>query len=209
MYRHVTLCVIIQAWPNDALEMVANKFLEDVDMSEQMRGLCVSMCQHFHQSVRTLSDHYYAVLRRQNYVTPTSYLELILTFKTLLSRRRTEIYNMRQRYVVGLEKLEFAAGQVSVMQQELQELQPQLVQTSKETDELMVKIEKDTVEAEAKKQVRCSLIGMIGSEPHYHRLWPLMRQWLMKLLASPKPSKMSVRQTLQRLSLHWRQPSMP
>lgn len=156
--RHVTLW--LQAWPNDALEMVANKFLEDVDMSEQMRGLCVSMCQHFHQSVRTLSDQYYAVLRRQNYVTPTSYLELILTFKTLLSRRRTEIYNMRQRYVVGLQKLEFAAGQVSVMQQELQELQPQLVQTSKETDELMVKIEKDTVEAEAKKQVRFSLISV-------------------------------------------------
>lgn len=140
--------------------MVANKFLEDVDMTEEMRGMCVSMCQHFHQSVRTLSDQYYAVLRRQNYVTPTSYLELILTFKTLLSRRRTEIHNMRQRYVVGLQKLEFAAGQVSVMQQELQELQPQLVQTSKETDELMVKIEKDTVEAEAKKQVRYSLISV-------------------------------------------------
>ena len=133
--------------------MVANKFLEDVDMSDQMRGQCVSLCQHFHQSVCTLSDRYYAILRRQNYVTPTSYLELILTFKTLLGRRRQAIHSMRHRYVVGLEKLEFAAGQVSVMQQELQELQPQLVQTSKETDELMVKIEKDTVEAEAKKQV--------------------------------------------------------
>ena len=133
--------------------MVANKFLEEVDMSDEMRGLCVTLCQHFHQSVRTLSDRYYAILRRINYVTPTSYLELILTFKTLLGRRRTAIHNMRERYVVGLEKLEFAAGQVSVMQQELQELQPQLVLTSKETDELMVKIEKDTVEAEAKKQV--------------------------------------------------------
>lgn len=122
-------------------------------MTDEMRGLCVSLCQHFHQSVRTLSERYYAILRRQNYVTPTSYLELILTFKTLLGRRRQAIHSMRQRYVVGLEKLEFAAGQVSVMQQELQELQPQLVQTSKETDELMVKIEKDTVEAEAKKQV--------------------------------------------------------
>ena len=150
---------VLQAWPNDALEMVANKFLEDVDMTEEMRGLCVSLCQHFHQSVRTLSDRYFAILRRNNYVTPTSYLELILTFKTLLGRRRHAIHSMRQRYVVGLEKLEFAAGQVSVMQQELQELQPQLVQTSKETDELMVTIERDTVEAEAKKQVsHCGLL---------------------------------------------------
>ena len=151
----ISCCTIdwFQAWPNDALEMVANKFLEDVDMSEEMRRQCVSMCQHFHQSVRTLSDRYYAVLRRINYVTPTSYLELILTFKSLLGRKRTEIYSMRHRYEVGLEKLQFAASQVSVMQQELQELQPQLVQTSQETDQLMVKIEKDTVEAEAKKQV--------------------------------------------------------
>jgi len=131
--------------------MVANKFLEDLDMEEQMRSHCVSMCQHFHQSVRTLSEKYYAILRRQNYVTPTSYLELILTFKTLLSKKRNEILLMKKRYTVGLEKLEFAASQVSVMQQELQELQPELVKTQKETEQLMVKIERDTVEAEAKK----------------------------------------------------------
>ena len=134
--------------------MVANKFLEDLDMEEQMRSHCVSMCQHFHQSVRTLSEKYYAILRRQNYVTPTSYLELILTFKTLLSKKRNEILLMKKRYTVGLEKLEFAASQVSVMQQELQELQPELVKTQKETEQLMVKIERDTVEAEAKKEVR-------------------------------------------------------
>lgn len=39
------------------------------------------------------------------------------------------------------------------MQQELQELQPELIKTSEETAKLMVKIEKDTVEAEAKKEV--------------------------------------------------------
>ena len=39
------------------------------------------------------------------------------------------------------------------MQQELVALQPQLVETSKEMEQLMVKIEKDTVEAEAKKEV--------------------------------------------------------
>ena len=39
------------------------------------------------------------------------------------------------------------------MQQQLQDLQPELIQTSEETKNLMVKIEKDTVEAEAKKEV--------------------------------------------------------
>jgi dynein heavy chain len=56
--------------------------------------------------------------------------------------------------VTGLEKLEFAASQVSVMQEELTALQPELIQTSAETEKLMVKIEQDTVEVEAKKEVR-------------------------------------------------------
>ena len=39
------------------------------------------------------------------------------------------------------------------MQQELTDLRPELIKTSEETAKLMVKIEKDTVEAEAKKEV--------------------------------------------------------
>lgn len=151
----INCCTIdwFQAWPDDALEMVANTFLEESDMEMDMREQCVFMCQHFHQSVRTLSEKYYAVLLRMNYTTPTSYLELILTFKSLLGKNQNEILTMQRRYTTGLEKLEFAASQVSVMQKELVALQPQLVETSKETEQLMVKIEKDTVEAEAKKEV--------------------------------------------------------
>ena len=55
--------------------------------------------------------------------------------------------------MTGLEKLEFAASQVSVMQQELKDLQPELIKTSAETEKLMIKIEQDTVEVEAKKEV--------------------------------------------------------
>ena len=67
--------------------------------------------------------------------------------------KRDEISSLRNRYVVGLEKLEFAASQVSVMKDELIALQPKLVETSAETEKLMVKIAQDTVEVEAKKEV--------------------------------------------------------
>jgi dynein heavy chain len=164
--------------------MVANKFLEEVEMTDNVRKECVWMCKYFHESVRKTSeryDHivqvlctscvwvcrnvttagniflafrYYEVLRRHNYVTPTSYLELILTFKTLLGVKQSEILGLKNRYVTGLEKLEFAASQVTVMQEELTALQPELIKTSAETEKLMVKIEQDTVEVEAKKEVR-------------------------------------------------------
>jgi len=105
---------VLKAWPEDALEMVANKFLEDVDMEDNVRSQTISMCKHFHESVRLMSEKYYDTLRRHNYVTPTSYLELILTFKNLLAHKRDEILLLKNRYLTGLEKLQFAASQVSI-----------------------------------------------------------------------------------------------
>ena len=53
------------------------------------------------------------------------------------------------------------------MQQELTDLQPELIKTSAETEKLMIKIEQDTVEVEAKKEVSISkrreiLIGLVS-----------------------------------------------
>ena len=151
----INCCTIdwFQPWPEDALEMVANRFFEEIDLEDQQRGAITTLCKYFHESVRLLSEKYYAALGRKNYVTPTSYLELILTFKSLLGKKRTELTNMRQRYLTGLEKLEFAAQQIAVMQVELNDLQPKLVETSKQTDALMVKIEEETVVVEANKEV--------------------------------------------------------
>lgn len=78
-----------------------------------------------------------------------------MTFKSLLGVKLDEIQTLRNRYIIGLEKLEFAASQVSIMQAELQDLQPELIKTSAETEKLMIKIEQDTVEVEAKKEVWC------------------------------------------------------
>ena len=43
--------------------------------------------------------------------------------------------------------------QIAVMQKELQELQPRLIETSRETDELIIVIEKETAEVELVKGV--------------------------------------------------------
>uniref|UniRef100_A0A8B9C1T5 Dynein axonemal heavy chain 3 n=1 Tax=Anser brachyrhynchus TaxID=132585 RepID=A0A8B9C1T5_9AVES len=151
----INCCTIdwFQTWPTDALEMVANKFLEDVELEDDIRKEVVSMCKYFQESVRVLSINYYSTLRRHNYVTPTSYLELILTFKTLLNSKRREVDMMRNRYLMGLQKLDFASSQVSEMQKELTALQPELIQTSAETEKMMIQIEKETIEVDAKKEL--------------------------------------------------------
>lgn len=53
---------------------------------------------------------------------------------------------MKKRYEVGLEKLNSAASQVASMQSELEALQPQLRDASKQVDEMMVVIQKESLE---------------------------------------------------------------
>ena len=69
----------------------------------------MTMCKSFHQSTRLLSQRYVDELGRHNYVTPTSYLELISTYKTLLGKKRAEVMKLKNRYENGLEKLASAA----------------------------------------------------------------------------------------------------
>ncbi|NXJ14869.1 DYH7 protein, partial [Odontophorus gujanensis] len=144
----VNCCTLdwFQTWPEDALEAVASCFLEDVEMSEGTRTGCIDMCKSFHTSTIVLSDLYHAELQRHNYVTPTSYLELISTFKTLLEKKRTKVMKMKRRYEVGLEKLNSATSQVASMQSELEALQPQLQEAGKQVDEMMVVIQKESLE---------------------------------------------------------------
>lgn len=146
----INCCTIdwFQAWPDDALERVANRFLEDADIEEKEKAETVVICKYFHQSVRQLSERYLNELGRHNYVTPTSYLELINSFKNLLQKKQDETMKAKRRYVVGLDKLAFAASQVADMQKELQDLQPQLVVAAEENTRMMGVIEIESAEVE-------------------------------------------------------------
>jgi dynein heavy chain len=48
----------------------------------------------------------------------------------------------KSRYEVGIEKLDHAASEVSVMQEDLMALQPQLVVADNQVQEMVTKVEK-------------------------------------------------------------------
>lgn len=82
------------------------------------------------------------------YVTPTSYLELINTFKSLLAEKRKEINNLKDRYSNGYDCLITTESNVNVMEKELVDLQPILIQKGKETEEKLVIVTKETEAAD-------------------------------------------------------------
>lgn len=151
----VNCCTIdwFQAWPTDALQAVARRFLSDVELEDKVKEDVVTMCRFFHQGTINLSKKFLQSLSRYNYVTPTSYLELLLSYKSLLATKRNQVMTLKNRYSAGLEKIAFASEQVAKMQKELSDLQPQLVKTSKETEEMLVRIAKESVEVEATRKI--------------------------------------------------------
>lgn len=140
-------------WPEDALEKVARMSLKDLDIGTGLREKCVQMCKQFHTSVSATSEDYYLTYGRRYYITPTSFLQLIKSLYKLYGQKIEQITVQQYRYETGLDKLDFAAGQVSVMQDELQQLQPKLLAQSQLSDKLMIRIEQDTVNVEAKKEI--------------------------------------------------------
>jgi len=65
----------------------------------------VEMCVNFHQSVASHSLKFLSELSRHNYVTPTSYLELLGIFSKLIGMKINELTTNRNRMKVGLDKV--------------------------------------------------------------------------------------------------------
>jgi dynein heavy chain len=111
------------------------------------------------QRVRNLTKRYYDELRKYYYVTPTSYLELIKTFKSLLEKKRDEIGTIINKFKRGLDQLRNAQAEVSRLEAELTELGPKLEQSQKETNLLLVDLEKQRkIVAERTKEVEAEEI---------------------------------------------------
>lgn len=79
---------------------------------------------------------------------------IIWIFRYFFVNLFSEVVKQKKRYEKGLEKLDSASSQVGIMQKELTDLQPQLKEASKEVDEIMVVIEKDSIEVAKVEKVR-------------------------------------------------------
>lgn len=89
--------ILFQPWPEDALERVAHKALEHLDMDDTVREVTVQLFKYFHTSITPLAEKFARHLGRKTYVTPTSYLELIDSFRRLLNKKQDETMRARMR----------------------------------------------------------------------------------------------------------------
>jgi dynein heavy chain len=151
----VNCCTIdwFMEWPAEALNAVANQFLLKVDMDEKVKEGVVKVMVEAQTSVTELAEAYFKDEKRMFYVTPTSYLDLISSFILMLKAQRESVWTQRMRYDTGIEKIEEAAGSVAALQKDLEDLQPILETSAKETSEMMIRVEGEQKKANEKQKL--------------------------------------------------------
>ncbi|XP_019373751.1 PREDICTED: dynein heavy chain 6, axonemal [Gavialis gangeticus] len=141
-------------WPREALLSVSKTFFLNVDLgSYEMKEKLSVMCVDIHMSVTEMADQYYAELRRRYYTTPTSYLELINLYLTMLREKRKQLVSARDRVKNGLSKLLETNELVDKMKLDLSALEPVLKEKSVDVEALMEKLAVDQENADQVRRI--------------------------------------------------------
>ena len=156
MYPSLVNCCTIDwfaEWPEDALQAVAQRSLSEENLPPPLCDSAAKICLLVHRTTVAASAKFNQQERRTTHVTPTSYLELLSTFRQVLGLKRTNIQQLKQRYKNGLRKLLETSSVVAVMQRDLEDLKPQLIAAQKQTDLLLIDLQRESADVDAQRSV--------------------------------------------------------
>eukprot|EP00981_Chlorochromonas_danica_P000077 scaffold30_cov166-Ochromonas_danica.AAC.10 len=154
----VNCCTIdwFNAWPEDALYSVAQRLFEgqkdDLGITDYL-SLLAQLCNKMHRTVEEETKHYLEEVKRYNYTTPTSYLELVKLYVDVLKKQQQKISLNEKRYRVGLEKIQETEEVVARLEAQLTEMQPILQRAAEETTQLLAEVTVDQRAADEQAKV--------------------------------------------------------
>ena len=153
----VSNCVIdwFFPWPGDALKSVAEFFLKEETLPDEIRGEIVDHLVFAHQNVTRAAERFAEELRRFYYVTPKNYLDFISNYRSQLANNAKNIKASTKRLEGGLQKLIEAADAVERMQVVLAEKMVVVEAKTKDVQELIAVIQEKT-EIANKQQVEAT-----------------------------------------------------
>ncbi|CAM39839.2 putative dynein heavy chain [Leishmania braziliensis MHOM/BR/75/M2904] len=144
-------------WPQEALEGVARRMLQETTdaMPASFHEKLPQLCVHVHAATIEMAQQYYDELRRRYYITPTSYLEFIETYKALLQSQRSRVETQLAQVENGTEKMRETEETITKMKAEIEVRRPQLEKASAETQAVVADLKvRQAKAAEVQVQVR-------------------------------------------------------
>jgi dynein heavy chain len=152
----VNCCTIdwFSEWPEEALLGVGRGQILAQDLNlEKDLDACVTMFKNIHKSVEVKSGEFLEQLNRHNYVTPTSFLELLSAYAKILRDKRDQIMRAKNRLVKGLEVLKEAGIEIAKLNDHITAMAPELEVTKKDVAETMKKLAVDKEAADKEKEI--------------------------------------------------------
>ena len=142
------------AWPHDALIGVANRFLGEIEFpNDELIDLISEHMAYIHESIDEANEKYRAQERRNNYTTPTSFLELIKFYKSLLGAKRGKIIDQINRLNNGLDIMADVNKVVADLAIELDDTMKVVEDEKEATGKLIAIVDNQTLEAEREQEI--------------------------------------------------------
>jgi len=167
----INCCTIdwFNTWPEEALLSVAERNLNKLNeppkeikdskepvvntsISDETNKKLQKIFVKIQSKASEMAAKFYEELRRNYYITPTSYLEFIQLFLNIYNEKIQIIPKQILNYKLGIEKLEEANIIVKNLKAELIELEPMQIAKKTEVEALIVDLDKSTKVVELEKE---------------------------------------------------------
>jgi len=152
MFPGIISCTSIDwffEWPLDALIDVSSRFLNDIEFpSDEIRDAVGAHMSYVHLSIGEANKEFLATERRNNYTTPTSFLELINFYKLLLAKKQDKITDQISRLEIGLNTMQSTTDKVDDLKKLLEIKMVDVAIEIEKTNELIEVVGKESVVAE-------------------------------------------------------------
>ncbi|XP_066560773.1 dynein axonemal heavy chain 9 [Amia ocellicauda] len=141
-------------WPQEALESVSLRFLQETENIEpEVKESVSKFMAYVHTSVNENSKSYLVNERRYNYTTPKSFLEQIKLYQNLLAKKTNELTAKMERLENGLQKLNSTSSQVDDLKAKLAAQEVELKQKNDDADKLIQVVGVETEKVSKEKAI--------------------------------------------------------
>eukprot|EP00930_Biecheleria_cincta_P046148 TRINITY_DN3182_c0_g1_i7.p1 TRINITY_DN3182_c0_g1~~TRINITY_DN3182_c0_g1_i7.p1 ORF type:complete len:1861 (-),score=425.96 TRINITY_DN3182_c0_g1_i7:240-5396(-) len=152
-------CTVVDefmAWPRDALDGVARRFLIDLVtggnfQDEDTLGVVAANMAEVHLSIEGANKRYLELERRNNYCTPKSFLELISFYMKMLTSKQADVLQNCERLEKGLAIMEQVQSKVEGLKEDLKITMVQVEEKKAATAVLIEQVTKASAVAAEEK----------------------------------------------------------
>jgi dynein heavy chain len=141
------------SWPKDALVAVADYYLGDFEISStaEVKTALVDCMGNVQDGVGTTCEDYFVQFRRRTFVTPSSYLSFLDSYRKLYGTKKGGIDILAEQMKTGLDKLAEAGQSVAELSEVLKVKEVDLAVANKEVEVVLIEVAASSAAAEKVK----------------------------------------------------------